>query len=93
MTKKQILEKIFSLFPAKIVKTVIWYGNRKGKDIDLFIILKDVSIEYGNLRKFPLDIVYMSELFFKKSIKNFDPMATDPILTGNHIYGKKHTQH
>jgi len=88
MTQKQISAKVLSIFPAKMVKLVIWYGNRKGRDIDLFIVLKGVFVDYGVTRKFPLDIVYMSESFFKKSIKNLDPMAIDPILTGKLIYGK-----
>lgn len=87
MTKKQVLDKVFLLFPRKTVKTIIHYGNRGGKDVDLFIVLHYTFVEYGVMRKFPLDIVYMRESFFKKALKNFDPMATDPILTGRVIYG------
>jgi len=88
MNKKWILERLFSVFPEKMVKFIIWYGNRDGRDIDLFIVSTKLLINYGVTRKFPLDVVYMSESFFKESIKNLDPMAIDPILTGKLIYGK-----
>jgi len=87
METKEIKEYLVSIFPEKLIKTAIWYGNKKGQDIDVFIILKN-NIQYNCFQYKEFDISYINETKIIKMLSNFDPLITEPILTGQEIYGE-----
>jgi len=87
MKIEEIRRSFTSIFPTKFIKTAIWYGNKKGKDVDVFIILKN-KISYNNFQHQEFDISYINEIKVIEMLSNFDPLITEPILTGQEIYGE-----
>jgi len=67
------------------VETIIYYGNKEGKDIDLLVILNTDLIEFDNFEKNNLDINIIGVTTFKKMFKHKDHLVTEPILTGEII--------
>lgn len=82
-----IIENVFSIFDKDDVKIIIYYGNKGGRDIDVFVILTG-EIEYSCIYKDFFDITYVGERNVNKMIKNFDPLLTEPLLTGDVLYGE-----
>ena len=85
--KQYILNKIFSIFSVEDIKTIIYYGNKKGKDIDIFVIIPG-EISYNCICHNEFDITYVGEYWIDEMIKYFDPLLTEPILTGDLLYGE-----
>jgi hypothetical protein len=88
----EILEALFSVMPddRDKVRLVIWYGNKEGKDIDLFLVfegsLADTAI--GHHICGPLDIGFVGENRLQTMIRHLDPIIVEPILTGRAIFGE-----
>jgi hypothetical protein len=83
----EIRKNLMSIFSKNFIKTAIWYGNKEGQDIDIFIIFKK-KISYNCFQYQGLDISYIGEDEIEKMLSNFDPLITEPILTGQEIYGR-----
>lgn len=83
-----VLQKIFCLFKKERIKLIIHYGNLNGRDIDIFIILKD-NIDYNCIKTEKLDITFVGLSQAHIMAKNFDPLLIEPIMLGNIIYGNK----
>lgn len=87
MKKEEILTLLFSVIPKEQIVFVIWYGNKKGRDVDLFVVLND-DINFGSISAGVLDIGYIGSVWIPMMIKNYDPIITEPLLTGEVIYGE-----
>jgi hypothetical protein len=87
MKKEEILKLLFSFIPQEQIVFVIWYGNKKGRDVDLFVVLKN-NVNCGSIFVGVLDIGYIGSVWIPMMIKNHDPIITDPLLTGEVIYGE-----
>lgn len=87
MEKETILKEIFNLIPPESVKFIIHYGNLSGQDIDIFVVLKNSS-GYKHIGSNLFDIACVGENSLGKALKYFDPIITEPILTGQIIYGE-----
>ncbi len=85
---EKIINQIILFFGKENVKLIFHYGNRKGRDIDIFVILKDDS-EYNCLKIMNLDISYVGLSEALVMAKNLDPLLTEPILFGDFLYGEK----
>lgn len=81
-----IQEKIFSCFKREDVLLVIWYGNRKGKDIDLLVLLQG-DFDYSNFQSGYFDVSCVGWPLAWKMILKLDPLITDPILEGEEVVG------
>lgn len=81
-----ILKNIFSIFGKENVNLIIFYGNEQGKDIDVFVVIAGES-EYNCTQQGRFDITYVGEKWLTEMIEFFDPLLTEPILTGKTIYG------
>ena len=81
-----ILKNVFSIFRKEKVKLIIYYGNKQGEDIDIFLITSGES-EYNCIHQGRFDITYIGEKYLEEMIKHLDPLLTEPILSGNVIYG------
>jgi len=84
--KAHILTSIFSIFGENNIETVMHYGNKQGEDIDIFVIVYG-DIEYNCMHHNKLDITYVGSYHVNEMIACFDPLLTDPILTGEMIFG------
>lgn len=71
----------------KDIESIIWYGNKSGKDVDLFVILNKQH-DYFCEKDGRLDIIVIGEECLLKMLKKLEPIATEPILTGSVIFGK-----
>lgn len=87
MKIKEIRQDFISIFPKIFIKTAIWYGDKQGQDIDIFIIFRN-NVAYNSFRYQQFDISYTNETEIKTMLSNFDPLITEPILTGQEIYGQ-----
>lgn len=81
-----ILTYIFSIFNKKNVRLVIYYGNKQGKDIDVFVVVAGES-EYNCIHQGHFDVTYIGEKWLKSMINHLDPLLTEPVLTGDVLYG------
>jgi hypothetical protein len=87
MNNKDILPVLFSVIPMEQIESVTWYGNRRGKDTDLFVVLKDNNDRYGGVFYEQLDIAFLSRSLVPTLIGNLDPLITEPLLTGKVLFG------
>jgi len=87
MEISDILKNLFMVIDRKNVKSVIWYGNRGGRDIDLLVITnKPSQKEYvRDWRNLDARILTRQEMMV--GIDVMDPLATEPLITGREIYG------
>jgi hypothetical protein len=66
---------------------VIWYGSRKEhSDIDLLLLVSD-DLPWRSAFLGRLDLLCISFHEFRGRISNFDPRFTEPLLTGEIVYG------
>jgi hypothetical protein len=84
--KEKILKKLFSIVHQDLVLNVIWYGNKKGSDVDLFVLL-DNDCEYYPVRTQGLDIVFVGKDFLEAMLNHLDPIVIEPLYGGETIYG------
>lgn len=86
MNKKEIVRKMNGRINLKNVKFLIWYGNRIGNDIDLMAVLKKET-KSRLYEPSKLDILMIGKNEFARRIRLFDPMVTEPLLTGFLLQG------
>ena len=86
MKRKQILQKLFSVFKKQEVDFVIVYGNKKGRDVDLFVGLKR-DFQFETVQIGELDVVSFGGIWIPHLIVRLDPMITEPLQTGKVIFG------
>ncbi len=86
MTGKEIVQKINGRINPENIKFLIWYGNRIGNDIDLMAVLKkETRVRLYEPSK--LDILTIGKDEFARRVKLFDPVVTEPLLTGFLLQG------
>ena len=81
-----ILEQLFKFFNRKKIYSIVWYGNRKGKDIDIFVVSISNKI-YERMIKGQLDVTLIEKYQLHHLINCLNPIVTEPILTGQVIWG------
>lgn len=86
MQVNDMLAYVFGLFPHELVSFIVWYGNKHGRDIDLFVVLNNETVYY-NRQQDKFDVNIIGEYYLPKMITGFDPIVTEPLLTGQLIYG------
>lgn len=85
MDNEQILRLIFEKTTAEDVLIVIRYGKQDGKDINVFLIVnKRFNCCYHLLDKLEIKAVGVPNIIF--FLNRFDPIVTEPILTGKTLY-------
>lgn len=84
--KEKMLKQLFRIINKKDVISVIYYGNTNGDDIDLCVITNTLPI-YEKKEVNKLDITIFNEPYFIYLIQLLDPLTSEPILTGQEIYG------
>lgn len=71
------------------LKYIISYGSPHGLDKDYFAIFNQSSIPYEYTMVITGDDIYPETLYqFKRGLLLFDPLYTEPVLTGKVIYGQ-----
>jgi hypothetical protein len=70
-----------------LVKLVFQYGSNSGRDIDLFVILRGKA-KYNCIHQTQLDITYVGDHWVDEMLACFDPLITEPIITGRVIFGE-----
>jgi hypothetical protein len=77
------------------IHVAIWFGNRKGRDVDILLILNNDS-PYGHifidnpksiLSGKCVDVTYIGKYWVNTLLYNLDPLITEPFLHGKVIYG------
>lgn len=86
MNKKEILLTLFKQFNETEIVLVILFGNRGGLDVDIFVLLMG-TVTYGNISIGNLDVSYVGSYWLENLIYNLDPIITEPIMTGEVLYG------
>lgn len=81
MNKKEIIQKVNERINPENIKFLIRYGDWMGEDIDLLVVLNKET-KFRPYEPSKLDISTISEGEFEKRRKLFDPLITDPIITG-----------
>ncbi len=86
MIEKEIIQRVNGRINPENIKFLIWYGNRIGNDIDLMAVLKkETRVRLYEPSK--LDILTIGKDEFERRIKLFDPIVTEPLLTGFLLHG------
>lgn len=86
MTGKEITQKINGRINPEDIKFLIWYGSRIGNDIDLMAVLKkETRIRLYEPSK--LDVLTIGKDEFVRRARLFDPVVTEPLLTGFLLQG------
>ena len=83
----KVLDVVKRLYASKFnnIDFVVLYGSQKPeKDIDLFIVSNNASTSYFNGW---LDIYELNRAEFNRLSDNLDISTTDPLFTGELIYG------
>ncbi len=86
-TNEKIINILKKLYHERFynIDFIILYGSKKpNSDIDLFIVSKNDSLNYFNGW---LDIYQLNRDEFLKSLKKLDISVTDPLFSGELIYG------
>ncbi len=81
MNKREIIQRVNGKINPKDIKFLIRYGDWLGDDIDLLAVLERETKArlYEPSR---LDILMIGKGEFERRRKLFDPIITDPIITG-----------
>jgi hypothetical protein len=87
MKNNEILPLLFSIIPEQQIESVTWYGNKKGKDVDLFVVMTE-GVNYEAFCCGPLDICCVGKSWVPTMIDNLDPTVTEPLATGYVIFGQ-----
>ncbi len=85
-----IVKLLFSKYCKKRISKIKIFGsnilyNKQNSDIDIFII-KQQKLDYEHRIIDRLDITSINSNVIAYYISNFDPIVTEPILTGRSIY-------
>ena len=88
MKKKEIIRKINGKVDSKDIKFLIRYGDWLGNDIDLLAVLERET-EARLYEPSKLDILTIGKNEFEQRRRLFDPVITDPIITGSLLSGDK----
>jgi hypothetical protein len=87
MKKEEILLKVFTVYPRELIRLIIWYGSHNTRDIDIFIVINwDIDYHHAEIGKFDFTIV--GEKWLGYMLKHFDPTVTEPLLTGDVVWGE-----
>ena len=87
MNTQEALLKIFELFDPASISFIIRYGSDRNNDIDLFIGLK-YDCSYNSMQAKKLDLTFAGGQVVQNMAKHFDPLITEPLMTGELIFGK-----
>jgi len=91
MNPDGILKTLFRILPndCKEIESVFLYGNKQGRDVDLFVIFggKLANAPLGRHIHDSLDVGFVGTNFVQTMITHFDPIILEPILTGQTIFG------
>lgn len=88
MKPEGIVKRVIRGRKVQDIVFLLWYGNRKGKDVDLLAILKDgVEPDYYEMAEW--DIGEVSNEDFEKRLELFDPMVTEPLMNGVLLLGSQ----
>lgn len=80
------LDSLFEVINKDLVILVNHYGNKDGNDVNLFVVTNDDT--YCKQKKEGLlSIRIVGGSYFHRLISVFDPVITEPILTGEVVYG------
>lgn len=82
----KILKYVFDIFEKEDVRAVIYFGNKGGLDIDIFVVINK-DIEYNCIKRDKLDITYAGGERLNEMVLHWDPLITEPIMSGETIYG------
>ena len=86
--KEKIIQKVSGRINLENIKFLIWYGNRIGNDIDLMAVLKkETRVRLYEPSK--LDILTIGKDEFQKRLELFDPVITEPLITGFLVKGNE----
>lgn len=67
----------------------VWYGSRRpGADIDIMVVQESEAASIGTLCG-NLDLFVLGRARFEALVKLRDPMVTEPILTGELVFGDR----
>lgn len=90
MDKSGILSMLEPITSGKGIKSILWYGNRRGRDIDLLVVYGGddyYPVKWG--KEGEVDALFLGEKLLLKMISRLDPVATEAITKGVEIYGKE----
>jgi hypothetical protein len=85
---KKIIKQVLLIFGQAKVKLIAHYGNKGGRDIDIFVILADEA-EYNCIKDGQFDISYVGLPKALEMARNLDPLFTEPMIFGTLIYKQK----
>ena len=89
VSKKELLEAVFSVIPKKKVAELVFYGsNNIGSDLDVFAVIHGNCL-YGSVSFGKIDVTFVGSIWLSTLIQNLDPIVIEPILTGERIYGRE----
>lgn len=88
MKPEGIVKRVIQKRKPQDIVFLLWYGDRKGKDVDLLVILKD-GIETNYYEMAEWDIGEASNEDFKRRLELFDPTVTEPLVNGVLLLGNQ----
>jgi len=86
MNRKGIVKRVIQERRLRDIVFLLWYGDRKGKDVDLLVVLKD-GVQLGLYEMTRWDILEVDSEDFEKRLRLFDPVITEPVITGSLLLG------
>jgi hypothetical protein len=82
-----IINKIRQTFESEKVVSILFCGNQSRGDIGLFVVIEaDITLARILIRNMDITLAGFRHLDFLISVR--DPLITEPLLTGMHIFGK-----
>lgn len=87
MKNQAVVREVAKILRSRVIKLIVRYGAERGYDIDILAVTGNGKPAFRGHQY--LDIRELSLEDFKYRIKHFDPIVTEPILTGQMITGDK----
>jgi len=71
---------------TEVSSSIIQYGNFEGNDVDLLSVAKG-NCGFKHEIEGKWDLVVIGRKRFLRMLEHFDPVATEPVLTGDELHG------
>ncbi len=88
MNRKEIVKRVIQERRLRDIVFLLWYGDRKGKDVDLLVVLKD-GFQPHCYEMAKWDILEVNNKDFKRRLELFDPVITESVISGVLLLGNQ----
>lgn len=88
MNREGIVKRVIQKRKPQDIVFLLWYGDRKGKDVDLLAVLKD-EVQPNCYEMTKWDILEVNNEDLERRLELFDPVITEPVMNGVLLLGSQ----